>query len=78
VMKSRRRIAPSGDYGLTIKRLKLAHSKGACRCRSWINRDRSGRPYSPIDVRFAPNATEIARHCNMSRRAMSGKVQRAV
>jgi endonuclease YncB( thermonuclease family) len=28
VMNSRRRIASPGDYGLTIKRLKLAHSKG--------------------------------------------------
>jgi hypothetical protein len=27
-MNSRRRIASPGDYGLTIKRLKLAHSKG--------------------------------------------------
>jgi hypothetical protein len=38
-------------------------------CPLGVNRDRSGWPHSPIDVRFPPKATEITRHCNMSRRA---------
>jgi len=41
----------------------------------WVNRDRSGRFGLPVDVRFAPKATEFMRRCNVSRRAKTGLEQ---
>ena len=37
-----------------------------------VKRDRHRRSCPPLDLRYAPLATKLARHCNRSRRAVTG------
>jgi hypothetical protein len=37
-----------------------------------VKRDRHRRSCPPLDFRYAPLATKLARHCNRSRRAVTG------